>query len=53
MGMTVGCSASETLSEMLGMMDKSPSTRMKEHDERNRRKSTGPRHPAQARTSGP
>ena len=36
----------ETLSEMLGMMDKSPSTRMKEHDERNRRKSTGPGHPA-------
>ena len=36
----------ETLSEMLGMMDKSPSTRMKEHDERNRRKATGPGHPA-------
>ena len=43
----------ETLSEMLGMMDKSPSTRMKEHDERNRRKATGPGHPAPARTSGP
>ena len=43
----------ETLSEMLGMMDKSPSTRMKEHDERNRRSATGPGHPARPRTSGP
>ena len=31
---------------MLGMMDKSPSTRMKEDDERTRRKATGPGHPA-------